>query len=142
MQIEEGKFYKNRVGDKVGPMRFVGLYPWADNCHRLYTNKGMYGVLESSSKDLIEEWEEPATEADGGWGDWVPGQAPAGSAFEDGKDVQQEFIGGVWRQRSRPRKPVVKKLERVIGTPTKSYRVLFNEIDGVIDCSSVKMEPL
>jgi hypothetical protein len=150
MQIEEGKFYKNRVGDKVGPMRLVGArtlqaYPWADNCHRLYTNKGMYGVLESSSKDLIEEWEEPAalppaTEADGGWGDWHEGVGPGVPIAT--LDYREERINGVWRWQSRPRKPVVKTLERVIGTPTKSYRVSFNEIDGVIDCSSVKMEPL
>ena len=159
MQIEEGKFYKNRVGDKVGPMRLVGprtlqAYPWADNCHRLYTNKGMYGVwdIESSSKDLIEEWEEPAalppaTEADDGWGPWKEGRLPSSPVTEPlntpEDDYREECINGVWRWQSRPRKPVVEKVVRLIDTTGFwSHKISFNTIDGVVDCSSIKMEPL
>ncbi len=150
MQLEEGKFYKNRAGDRVGPMAFIatarGPFCWWDKDKKSYTNDGVYAAsFGLSPRDLIEEWEEPtdlppATETDGGWGDWHEGVGPRVPIAT--LDYREERINGVWRWQSRPSKPVVKKLERVVGTPTKSYRVSFNEIDGVIDCSSVKMEPL
>ena len=149
MQIEEGKFYKNRAGDKVGPMAFIatarGPFCWWDKDKKSYTNDGVSVPYAASfglsPRDLIEEWEEPATESDDGWGPWNEGKLPFPTRPTK-NDYREECINGVWRWQSRPQKPVVKKLERVVGTPTKSYRVSFNEIDGVIDCSSVKMEPL
>ncbi len=154
MEIEEGKFYRSRGGKKVGPMSvYVGTqwYGWRDEIGYRYQEDGRYCAWKASSYDLIEEWEEPAalfpaTEADGGWGDWLGGRLPSSPVTEPLNtpkyDYREECINGVWRWQSRPRKPVVKKLERVVGTPTKSYRVSFNEIDGVIDCPSVMMEPL
>lgn len=155
MQIEEGKFYKNRDGDKVGPMRakpnYEGSYKWWDEKDFDYRDDG--GFLNvPHDEDLIEEWEEPtalspATEADEGWGPWNEGTVtpPWERTHDECQahmfDYREECINGVWRWQSRPRKPVVRKLERVIGTPTKSYKVSVNEIDGVIDCSSIKMEP-
>lgn len=59
MQIEEGKFCKNRAGDKVGPMTLEGLrsqvYPWMDKKGRMYTNEGLYAAVGLSNRDLIEE---------------------------------------------------------------------------------------
>jgi hypothetical protein len=159
MKIEEGKFYKNRAGEKVGPMALrpacaanwrltaQGLFCWWDKDCKFYTNDGIYSAsFGLSPRDLIEEWEEPAalppaTEADEGWGPWNEGKLPF-PTHPTKNDYREECINGVWRWQSRPRKPVIKKLGRVVSTPTKSYRVSFNEIDGVIDCSSVKMEPL
>ncbi len=156
MEIEEGKFYRSRGGGFVGPMKLLGtMYGgrvYADEIGIRYQEDGRFiNAWSASSYDLIEEWEEPAalppaTESDDGWGDWLEGRLPSSPVTEPLNtpkyDYREECINGVWRWQSRPRKPVVKKLERVIGTPTKSYRVSFNEIDGVIDCSSVKMEPL
>jgi hypothetical protein len=148
MQIEEGKFYKDRDGEKVGPMgvrpNYEGPYKWWDEFCLSYRGDGCF-CDEPHDADLIEEWKEPtalplATEADEGWGLWNGGTVLYESQTHM-FDYREECINGVWRWQSRPRKPVVKKLERVIATPTKSYRVSVNEIDGVIDCSSVKMEP-
>jgi hypothetical protein len=102
----------------------------------------MYGVLESSSKDLIEEWEEPATEADEEWGPWNEGKLPFPTRPTK-NDYREECINGVWRWQSRPRKPVVEKIVRSVNTgDTYTHKISFNTIDGVVDCSSVKMEPL
>lgn len=59
MQIEEGKSYKNRAGEKVGPMASIDsqlwAYPWMDKKGRMYTNEGLYAAVGLSNRDLIEE---------------------------------------------------------------------------------------
>lgn len=67
MQIEEGKFYRTRDGDKIGPMRHVEdstkRYPIRGNnpygCERSFTSEGrfFYGV-DKSNYDLVAEWTE------------------------------------------------------------------------------------
>ena len=170
MQIEEGKFYKNRVGDKVGPMilkpNYKGSYKWHSSDYVDYLDCGSFiSPIEPDDKDLIEEWEEPATlppatEADEGWGPWNEGRMPYQPASTWTTDYREECINGVWRWQSRPRKPVVEKFVKylapkpyqvrgnfkheiynTIGTDV-THKISFNTIDGVIDCSSVKMEPL
>ena len=116
MQIEEGKFYKNRAGDKVGPMAFIatarGPFCWWDKDKKSYTNDGVYAAsFGLSRRDLIEEWEEPAalppaTEADGGWGDWQDGRMSYQPHAVWENDYREECINGVWRWQSRPRKHV------------------------------------
>jgi hypothetical protein len=120
MQLEEGKFYRSRGGRKVGPMNRKG-HCWRDEISNRYQEDGRYHAWSASSYDLIEEWEEPAalppaTEADGGWGPWRDGVPRAD--YQNAYDYREERISGVWRWQSRPQKPVVKKLERVVGTPT------------------------
>ncbi|SDL06778.1 hypothetical protein SAMN05428953_12638 [Mesorhizobium muleiense] len=66
MQLEDGKFYRSRIGDKTGPMRAGpdGNYFWLG---RAYTKDGYYnGDGEPSRHDLIEEWKDqpPAKPAD------------------------------------------------------------------------------
>lgn len=155
MQIEEGKFYKNRAGEKVGPMASIDsqlwAYPWMDKKGRMYTNEGLYAAAGLSNGDLIEEWEEPAalppaTEVDEGWGPWNEGRLPH-STSPMACDYREECINGVWRWQSRPRKPVVKwDVVYVQGEENprgeETHKILFKKINGVIDCSSVKMEPL
>jgi hypothetical protein len=153
--------YKGQVSDPtayeehMGPLPEIGQTEWQFSdtpvnergfSHDFLSLEAGMFALAPANFVWEKEWEEPATEADGGWGDWQDGRMSYQlEAIRHWKyDYREECINGVWRWQSRPRKPVVKTLERVIGTmdPTKSYRVSFNEIDGVIDCSSVKMEPL
>ena len=161
MQIEEGKFYKDRDGEKVGPMgvrpNYEGPYKWRDEWGISYRDDG--GFLDvPSDADLIEEWEEPATlppatEADEGWGPWNEGRLHF-PTLTTAYDYREECINGVWRWQSRPRKPVVKKfvkylapkpyfkyeIHNTIGTDA-THKISFDTIDEVIDCSSIKMEP-
>jgi hypothetical protein len=162
MQIEEGKFYKNRAGVKVGPMKRVNWacnssFVWRDNHGQFYKHNGCFYFNTVGPYDLIEEWEEPAapppaTEADEGWGPWKSGMMPFTPTDGIKMDYREERINGVWRWQSRPSKPVVKEsfiftengqftncCER---TTTNTHKISFNTIDGVVDCSSVKMEPL
>ena len=162
MQIEEGKFYKNRNGEKVGPMRvrpnYRGLYKWWDGFCFSYRGDGGFHD-RPHDEDLTEEWEEPtalplATEADEGWGPWNGGTVLYESQTHM-FDYREECINGVWRWQSRPRKPVVKKfvkylapkpyfkyeIHNTIGTDA-THKISFDTIDGVMDCSSIKMEPL
>lgn len=58
MQLEAGKYYRNRKGEKVGPMvRFKNrTYPWL--CDGLYyADGGEYNLGYGDSElDLIAEW--------------------------------------------------------------------------------------
>lgn len=69
MQIEEGKFYRDGCGGRIGPMIFRrnNPYPWAgkdaDGNMSSYTSDGRYNASISISHrlDLIAEWQdEPA----------------------------------------------------------------------------------
>jgi hypothetical protein len=160
MQIEEGKFYKNRAGEKVGPMRSVSSYEdrfrWRDEVCFSYPDDGCFFDGPHLS-DLIEEWGEPqalppATEADEGWGPWYEGVGPRVPIAT--LDYREERINGVWRWQSRPRKPVVTSETRYINSGDIkahwsegpwygcTHKITFTLIDEVPDCSSVKMEPL
>jgi len=61
MKIEEGKFYKDRLGYVWGPMSrntIEGRFPWVDHVHFCYTDEGKMGDRENSG-DLVEEVEDP-----------------------------------------------------------------------------------
>lgn len=64
MQIEEGKSYRNRRGEKVGPMHPVGgiAYPWhSESNQSSYTASGQLHAGSETAGDLIAEWQdEPA----------------------------------------------------------------------------------
>lgn len=68
MQIEEGKFYRTRDGQKVGPMRRndSDSYPWAGEVSgivRCFTLRGDWDNEQSNAPfDLIAEWTDPAPE--------------------------------------------------------------------------------
>jgi hypothetical protein len=156
MQIEEGKFYKNRAGDKVGPMRSMskwveGHFRWRDEVDFFYPDDGCFSDGPHLS-DLIQEWEEPAalppaTEVDEGWGPWNEGSMLFHPISPMACDCREECINGVWRWQSRPRKPVIKWVEVFVqGDEThrgeQTHKILFKKINGVVDCSSVMMEPL
>ena len=58
MKIEEGKHYRNRRGEKVGPMKLRYLTPSGVD----YPESGHdHDDGEESPFDLIEEWPEPMT---------------------------------------------------------------------------------
>ncbi len=67
MQIEEGKFYRTRDGQKVGPAAWEDVcskypwnIPWAWGPFN-YSDKGV-GCLNDANDDIIAEWtDEPAT---------------------------------------------------------------------------------
>lgn len=58
MKIEVGKYYVNREGNKVGPMRwddYGGHFPWdVSGTRYMYSENGKCD--EGSDGDLIEEW--------------------------------------------------------------------------------------
>jgi hypothetical protein len=62
MRIEEGKYYRTRDGQKMGPAkrRLSGYenFPWdfEQNPHRYYTDEGISGVGGYPEEDLISEW--------------------------------------------------------------------------------------
>lgn len=63
MDIEEGKFYRNRRGGITGPMRPVDLddgYSWAgiiDGASILFTDYGRYSAYATSHPlDLVSEY--------------------------------------------------------------------------------------
>ena len=71
MKIEEGKFYKTRGGDKIGPMqraRDPDFWESVSAKYLSWTIDGKYRPVEAVNNglglDLIEEWvDEPAVEA-------------------------------------------------------------------------------
>ena len=166
MKIEEGKFYRNRLGEKIGPMKPVnGVTSYAWFCKRnagpfyttsYYTDEGFYDVAMADEEDLIEEWEEPAalppaTEADEGWGPWNEGKLLFPTCQRSSRptknDYREECINGVWRWQSRPHKPVEELIEIYVAgsqNPREehTHKISYKKVNGVVDCSSVKMEPL
>lgn len=58
MKLEEGKFYRDGLGDVVGPMERTNEYeyPFRDKLTgNNYTKDGSYMAWGSSQRDLIEE---------------------------------------------------------------------------------------
>jgi hypothetical protein len=67
MKLEVGKYYKNRKGEKVGPMEGdTGLYsfPFMDAKGRTYARNGAYVIGGNYKLDLIEEWKEETESLD------------------------------------------------------------------------------
>lgn len=69
MKLEVGKYYRTRVGQKVGPMRvndtgyYVDTHPFADEGTRSYKTNGRYLISNNiDSCDIIAEWhDEPVS---------------------------------------------------------------------------------
>jgi hypothetical protein len=64
LQLEVGKFYKNRKGEKVGPLQEQAhdIYPYFIRNEGSYTEDGLYWNDKNESKaDLIEEWKDEET---------------------------------------------------------------------------------
>lgn len=67
MKIEEGKYYKTRGGEKVGPMRKNDdcFWSWVGRAYGCeldltYTHEGFaFDQDEPCDDDLVEEWAEP-----------------------------------------------------------------------------------
>lgn len=89
VKIEEGKSYRSRGGQKVGPMRSGNrgaYYPWRDDDGRFWTLNGeSLGPEHQSYLDLIAEWQaEPAqpmtsdtpTASEPDWISWSGGECP------------------------------------------------------------------
>lgn len=67
MIIEEGKYYRSRIGEKIGPMyerftegpdgQILSLYAWGSDTGGTFTPEGKWDVNKHESPDdLIEEW--------------------------------------------------------------------------------------
>jgi hypothetical protein len=57
LQLEVGKYYKNRKGDKVGPLISTGLPNYAFECDdKSWIKNGSEWESSDSDYDLIEEW--------------------------------------------------------------------------------------
>lgn len=63
IQIEEGKFYRNAKGRRVGPMRRVrggkGLYEWTDHVGT-WSSSGEHCTEPECALRLVEEWDDAA----------------------------------------------------------------------------------
>lgn len=63
LQIEEGKFYRNRAGDKIGPViarnMVLTSFPWEAGGNT-YTKEGKLYLCDMSDDDLVAEWVDEA----------------------------------------------------------------------------------
>ena len=104
MKIEEGKFYRTRDGQKVGPMtretenshRIKGFH-WIDARDWAWTDEGRFSVsLSSNPSDLIAEWpDDPNTfiHSDGRTVDLTAITTPPGLLDEETKTALKEHGG-------------------------------------------------
>lgn len=155
MQIEAGKFYRTRDGQKVGPMGCGVKIMWAaiDGEQAGYFLDGRRATSTARS-DLIAEWteatsSEPASE-EITWGEWGPAKKQAG-------DCQMQNIGGVqsWRY-PVPKQPVVEtvtlsggyfgaygwRFGSGISGGNVTYRITFETKDGEPDWSTLRGEDI
>ena len=141
MRIEEGKYYRNGLGEKIGPMALtVGRTYAFISGDRIYTAEGRYTTNGPCEWDLIAEWEEGQP--------WVDGPAYS-TAYAEGNDFEMRRINGEWQHRILKRVPVVETVTYYYGPDgigpkfiNDTYCITFNNVDGVPDVSSVKMEAL
>jgi hypothetical protein len=85
IKLEEGKYYLNRVGEKVGPVRnraeaigyldAVFTYPWDlnDDTEETWTDDGRHRTDREDPRDLVAEWvdEPPAPALQQAAADWA-----------------------------------------------------------------------
>jgi hypothetical protein len=72
IMIEEGKYYVDRNGDRIGPMHPTGqpVLAWCGydmnfDCYSTYRNDGRFNVgVAPCGSDLVAEWVEPAPAPD------------------------------------------------------------------------------
>ena len=106
MHIEEGKTYRNRRGEKVGPMHPVGgiAYPWHSESNQLsYTASGQLHAGSETAGDLVAEWQdEPAKPA---LPDLVVTRA--GKPVEDQAQGIEDFKNACRRAANPPAGPIL-----------------------------------
>ena len=160
MKIEEGKYYRTESGDKVGPMKPSGYpdWPWifVVGDYQAWGDDGT-GVSGTSSPDLIAEWtDEPRP-----WKDLTPEEKGALLlAHHEGGQLQRyckfrdEWVDSsleageqhTYRINPEPKRETVTlygdtfyDFSDVEGCYPE-YRITFDLVDGVPDCTSIKME--
>lgn len=153
MKIEEGKYYRTRNGRKVGAMKPSGHEdcPWiaVRGDGQAWEDDGT-GVSGTDSPDLIAEWvdDEPRL-----WKDLSPEEKGALLlAHHEGRDIQMYAsdhwytVNPIWEDftayRIKP-EPVRNSVEMKWGLGSlDTHRITFDLVDGVPDCSSIKMEKI
>lgn len=119
LEIKEGRYYVNRLGEKRGPMTVCDVnrnYPWRDCEGATYAIGGQYVIGKERLHDLIAEWTDPAEEAE--WGEWVDSVEP--NDIVAGRDYQFQRIGGVCQYRIRNRQTVTMLVDVIDGKPDLS----------------------
>jgi hypothetical protein len=142
IKIEEGKYYLDRKGRKIGPIQRVNIagpipYPFKANTYT-YAESGEHSLSATNALDLIEEWvDEPQ---------WVDGHAET-AAYTLGNDLEMRRINGVWEHRILKRKPVVEPVflywnkgghAMTYRSALHTHRITFDLVDGVPDLSTLK----
>jgi hypothetical protein len=163
MQIQEGKFYKTRDGQKVGPMVKSGIGYSLVSCDSFeYYENGQIFQAYDMAGDLVEEWTDKPTI----WADMTPEEKGALllARFE-GKPIEM-FADGPWQvctpawygHRAYRIKPESKREtvklygggrasmvwcnDNYRGPDLDTHRITFYTIDGEPDCSTIRMERL
>ncbi len=166
MKIEEGKFYRTRDGEKVGPiLPYDGDgFPFRCGIYS-YNSYGGYYSRGTSPRDLIAEWtDEPDTPKT--WGDmtdaekvallldWNDNHARNVQQWNgtDWMGMQTGRFGRLTAYRIKP-EPVVETVtiagngkewrEDAFFWPPiagQTHRITFDTIDGKPDLASIKME--
>ena len=157
MQIESGKYYKNRKGEKVGPMDRGGRreWPWSGSDGFTYSDDGKFAFdFRYHKKDLIAEWvDEPSADNPKLWRDMTAEEKGAlllaaheGKVIEvwEGKWVKRSF--NVWAEGVAYRVKPDNVRETVRVDIRHSYRGYIlgtgtiNLINGEPDPASIRME--
>jgi len=167
MQIETGKFYKTRGGEKVGPVitEYCQIgFGW----HALGDPRFWYGTgkcYDGQSYDLIAEWTDTPTI----WENETPEQKGALLLAEhEGRELQalavdhdgttwvikrrnQWHDGIAYRITPEPKRETVTMVGYNIGhwyfgsdhlIYRATHRITFETIDGEPDCATIRMERL
>ena len=156
MKIEEGKYYRTRDGRKVGPMRLRALEGVT-----YVSVSDEDGRMDDDLFDIISEWTDEPTL----WKDMTDAEKGALLLAEHrGGDVEY-WSGYAWNRHSKSMPlwcdgiayrikpaPVVETKEHTWNwaygffgydgpdDPKTTHRITFDTVDGVPDCSTVKME--
>lgn len=171
MNIVEGKYYRNRSGEKVGPAIWKGghrEYPWNipwDMMGDYLHYEGGRSCLGHKEDDIVAEWEEEETMEYKTWGQMTSEEK--GSlllAYHEGKTIEYyNSFDHSWvvthaplfcdgnKHRVKP-EPKVETTTlngsttgKFWGSPSiksDTHKITFDTIDGEPDCSSVKMEKI
>ena len=140
MKIEEGNYYVNRLGEKVGPIAWNidPSYPWRTQDGNIFTIDGHYWKgIQEDYRDLIAEWTDPAAEW-GEWGSW----SDCETVIRSGGDFQSEKISGDTRYRVRKPNPAP-VVRTIVGyasfsAPVYHTAVTVDMIDGKPDWTTLK----
>ena len=67
LELKVGGVYKNRVGERVEIESYddnegYDSYPYVSSCGYTFTSNGSFNIPKTTSRDLIEEWEDTVEE--------------------------------------------------------------------------------